>query len=347
MIFVGDIALPRENSIKYKLPSFFEDTTIIANLEGALVKDSEKYLNTSKIVNELKPIEKLSKKYKIHFSINNNHILDNNNFNESRGNFEKLNLSVFGAGENIDVASKPLVLKDENKIILNFGWEIVECKLATKKDAGVNPLIRKYILNEFVKYQSLYPGFKIFVLFHWDYELEAFPMPSQRALSFELIDLGCDLIVGAHPHRVQGYEYYKNKPIVYSLGNFLFRQNVFRSGTLKYPSFCDLELAFEYSDDGNHNCHFFVYDKEKHILSYLKSESLNRSEIMKKLSPFNKVSINEYDKWFSKNRYHKKIIPIYKVNEKIIIIKLKDVFNKFRTSVVNLISLIKIFLFSR
>lgn len=346
MIFVGDIALPKENSIKYKLPFFFEETIIIANLEGALVKDSEKYLKTSKIVNEFKPIEKLNKKYKIHFSINNNHILDNNNFNESRENFEKLNLSVFGAGENIDVASKPLILKDENKIILNFGWEIVECKLATKKDAGVNPLIRKYILNEFVKYQSLYPEFKIFVLFHWDYELEAFPMPNQRALSFELIDFGCDLIVGAHPHRVQGYEYYKNKPIVYSLGNFLFAQNVYRSGTLKFPNFCNLELAFEFCEDGNHKCHFFDYDKNNKILNYLKSEKLRDSEIMNDLSSFNKVPIDKYDRWFKKNRYHRKIIPIYKVNDSQFMTMCKDMFNRFRTLSINIGSNFKRYIYN-
>ena len=38
MIFVGDIALPKENSIKYKLPFFFEETIIIANLEGGTSK---------------------------------------------------------------------------------------------------------------------------------------------------------------------------------------------------------------------------------------------------------------------------------------------------------------------
>ena len=36
------------------------------------------------------------------------------------------------------------------------------------------------------------------------------------------IDAGADLVIGAHPHVLQGFEYYKGVPIVYSLGNYLF-----------------------------------------------------------------------------------------------------------------------------
>lgn len=338
MIFIGDIALPKEDSIDYHLPSFFNDSIIIANLEGALVNKPEKFFNTSKVVNGVKPIEKLNKKYKIHFSINNNHILDNNNFNESRENFTKLGLSVFGAGENIKIASKPLILEDKSILILNFGWNVIECKYADNSNPGVNPLSKKHVISEFLKYKELYPEFKLFVLFHWNYELEAYPMPSQRALSFDLIDLGCDLIVGTHPHRVQGYEYYKNKPIIYSVGNFLFAQNVYRKGTLKFPEFCNLELAFEFCEDGNHKCHFFEYDKKNKILNYLESEKLSDSKIMHDLSSFNKISIKKYDKWFKRYRYHRKIIPIYKVNDSQFMTMSKDVFNRFRTLSINIIS---------
>ena len=346
MIFVGDIALPKENSIDYNFPSFFNDSIIIANLEGALVKNPEKYIPTSKVVNGIKPIAKLNNKYKIHFSINNNHILDNNNFNETRENFIKLGLSVFGAGENIKIASKPLILEDKNILVLNFGWNVIECKYAENLKPGVNPLSKKHVISEFLKYKKLYPKFKLFVLFHWDYELEAYPMPSQRALSFDLIDLGCDLIVGAHPHRVPGYEYYKNKPIIYSVGNFLFAQNVYRSGTLKFPDFCNLELAFEFCEDGNHKCHFFDYNKNNKILNYLKSEKLSDSKIMNDLSSFNKIPIDKYDRWFKNNRYHRKIIPIYKVNDSQFMTICKDVFNRYRTLSINIISNFKRYIYN-
>ncbi len=46
----------------------------------------------------------------------------------------------------------------------------------------------------------------------------------QRQLAQEFIDLGADLVVGAHPHVVQGSEVYQGKQIYYSLGNFVFDQ---------------------------------------------------------------------------------------------------------------------------
>jgi poly-gamma-glutamate synthesis protein (capsule biosynthesis protein) len=58
--------------------------------------------------------------------------------------------------------------------------------------------------------------------FHWGWENEAGPSARQRELAHELIDAGADAIIGAHPHVTQGAEMYRGKPIVYSLGNFLF-----------------------------------------------------------------------------------------------------------------------------
>jgi len=46
----------------------------------------------------------------------------------------------------------------------------------------------------------------------------------QREFAHKLIDRGVDTIIGAHPHVVQGIEVYKEKPIFYSLGNFIFDQ---------------------------------------------------------------------------------------------------------------------------
>jgi len=40
--------------------------------------------------------------------------------------------------------------------------------------------------------------------------------------AFAAIDAGADLVVGAHPHVIEPYEFYKGKLIVYSLGNFVF-----------------------------------------------------------------------------------------------------------------------------
>ena len=147
--------------------------------------------------------------------------------------------------------------------------------------------------------------------------------------------MGVDLIVGAHPHRIQGFEIYNGKPIIYSLGNFLFAQNVYRNGRLRFPEFCNLEMAFEYKNSGDHLCHFFKYNRKKQSLFFWKTENLLSSEILKNLSDFSSVPLREYNKWFKKNRYHKKLIPVYTSSDSKISIFFKDSFNFFRTYAIN------------
>src|SRR5262249_44190868 len=66
----------------------------------------------------------------------------------------------------------------------------------------------------------------LIVFTHWgieyqlDYRLD--PLQRQPLLAHLAIDAGADFVVGAHPHVRQATEIYKGKPIVYSLGNFVF-----------------------------------------------------------------------------------------------------------------------------
>lgn len=48
------------------------------------------------------------------------------------------------------------------------------------------------------------------------------PEAWQREFAKQMIDAGADAIIGSHVHVLQGFEYYKGKPIAYSIGNFLF-----------------------------------------------------------------------------------------------------------------------------
>ena len=58
--------------------------------------------------------------------------------------------------------------------------------------------------------------------FHYGVEFFNYPTPHQVRLSRSLIDAGANLVIGHHPHVPQGYEYYKDGFIAYSLGNFIF-----------------------------------------------------------------------------------------------------------------------------
>lgn len=60
---------------------------------------------------------------------------------------------------------------------------------------------------------------------HWGTEREYYPEDYQRTLGKKCIDWGADLVIGHHPHVLQGIEEYQGKYIVYSLGNFCFGAN--------------------------------------------------------------------------------------------------------------------------
>src|SRR5690606_12073710 len=63
---------------------------------------------------------------------------------------------------------------------------------------------------------------KIILIYHGGREHYQLPTPDQRKRFRFFIENGVDGIVAHHTHCVSGYEYYDGKPIVYSLGNFIF-----------------------------------------------------------------------------------------------------------------------------
>lgn len=86
----------------------------------------------------------------------------------------------------------------------------------------------------------------IIVSFHWGTEKSNIPDDIQKTLAHLAVDQGADLVVGHHPHVLQGIEKYQGKNIVYSLGNFCFGGN-------SAPSDMDsmiFQQTFTISNDG-------------------------------------------------------------------------------------------------
>ena len=90
------------------------------------------------------------------------------------------------------------------------------------------------VSNGWVVEQQLEEGIKslkeqdvdlIFACCHWGIEREYYPEEYQMSLGRKCIDWGADLVIGHHPHVLQGIEEYQGKFIVYSLGNFCFGAN--------------------------------------------------------------------------------------------------------------------------
>lgn len=77
--------------------------------------------------------------------------------------------------------------------------------------------------KEIEKEMKSLPADAIKVLYiHWGNEYINRPSSAQKKFAHWLIDIGFDLIIGMHPHVLQGYEEYNGKYIFYSLGNFVF-----------------------------------------------------------------------------------------------------------------------------
>lgn len=66
----------------------------------------------------------------------------------------------------------------------------------------------------------------LIVLPHWGAQYTHERNADQARAARALIDAGADLIIGSHPHWVQGVEIHRGRPVVYSLGNFVFDQRI-------------------------------------------------------------------------------------------------------------------------
>lgn len=77
---------------------------------------------------------------------------------------------------------------------------------------------------------------------HWGNEYQNSHNSSQKQIATELIQSGADMIVGSHPHVVQDFEIIDGKPVIYSLGNFLFDQ------TFSKPTMEGLVVGFVIKD---------------------------------------------------------------------------------------------------
>ena len=95
------------------------------------------------------------------------------------------------------------------------------------------------------------------VFAHWGIEREEYPQDYQRTLAKGYIDAGADLVIGAHPHVLQGFEYYKGVPICYSLGNYLFGN---RTGET-------LLLNAIFDEDGQLSIELVPCERENYVLT--------------------------------------------------------------------------------
>jgi len=159
-------------------------------------------------------------------SIANNHILDfgKDAFLDTLKTLENAEIMYAGGGRNLEEASKPVIYEINGQTFAIFAATRVSPSAdwyAGKKHPGVFQTYDATALNKAIAAADTNYD-HIIVYVHWGIERTEIPEEYQRTLAKGYIDAGADLIIGAHPHILQGFEYYKEVPICYSLGNYLF-----------------------------------------------------------------------------------------------------------------------------
>lgn len=161
-------------------------------------------------------------------SLANNHVCDmgTDGLSCTMNELDKNNIVHFGAGMNIEEASRPAVLKIANKTVAIFAYCQTRQEfmgyvpIATETSAGVNPLDISRCENDIRQAKKIYDY--VFIMPHWGKEYEHFPLPEIVDYSKRMIRAGADGVFGSHTHQIQPMVMYKGKPIVFSMGNFLF-----------------------------------------------------------------------------------------------------------------------------
>ena len=121
----------------------------------------------------------------------------------------------------IGETNKPILLQYNNTSVYFWGASLIHD----------DKYCDEYFLSDYEKLTSELrlhtkgENEKWIISLHWGDEYIGFPSKNQIELAHRLIDLGFDSVIGHHPHVIQPVEIYKDKTIIYSLGNFIFDQN--------------------------------------------------------------------------------------------------------------------------
>lgn len=159
-------------------------------------------------------------------SLANNHVLDygEEGLIDTLHFLDEAGIHRMGAGKNSEEAYQPLFLNKKGVRIALFSFSRVlpdPSWAAGRNQPGIAAAYDpKLAIAAIEKAQRL--ADIVVVTVHWGVELKEQPEDYQQAIAHRFIDAGADLVVGTHPHVLQGLENYKGKWIAYSLGNFIF-----------------------------------------------------------------------------------------------------------------------------
>lgn len=168
-------------------------------------------------------------------SLANNHLGDfgDTAMAETFGAFDEAGIAYFGGGPNLEAARAPWIVEHDGVRIGFIGTESIgETPAATDERAGTNRLNmppRTGSLDEDALERIAWDISRldaevdaVIVVPHWGTQYTHEPEQVQRDVAARFAEAGADLVIGGHPHWVQGWEAIGDATVVHSLGNFIF-----------------------------------------------------------------------------------------------------------------------------
>lgn len=231
-------------------------------------------------------------------NVANNHILEHGSevFFETLTILEDAGINICGLrSEDDSFYSKPVIININNKKfgIIGYNWvgidkfENTDTFIAQSRDSVVNyTWIRKNnrkialeksnknVVSDIKKLKKSVDY--VILMAHWGYEFVIYPPSGVVKEARLFIDSGADIIIGGHPHVIQGMEQYRNGLICYSMGNFIFdRRNILPQYTMVMNLKINESVTFDYTPYYINNVFkpIKANSKQKNIIDKIISES--------------------------------------------------------------------------
>ena len=179
----------------------------------------------------------------------NNHVYDFGTlaFYDMLESLKEYQIPYIGAGENVDEATKPyyFIANGYKIAFLNAtrAEKLILTPEATSSEGGVFRCYNPTRLIEEIKKAKSASDFVI-TLVHWGKEDSTELEKVQIDTAKQYIESGTDLIVGTHAHTLQGIDFYKEKAIIYNLGDFIFNNET--KDTMIFQLTIDNQGEFQY-----------------------------------------------------------------------------------------------------
>nr|WP_229487495.1 CapA family protein [Pseudoduganella lutea] len=145
-------------------------------------------------------------------------------FAEMLDRLRKARVGAFGGGRDLSEAHAPLIVERKGLRIALVGYnEFFPRSFEADTDKpGIAWSEDEQVRRDIIQAREVHGADLVIPFMHWGIEHEPQASARQRALARLMIDAGADAVIGGHPHVTQDVESYRGKPIVYSLGNFVF-----------------------------------------------------------------------------------------------------------------------------